>query len=90
LTLDPLVNVGAWKAPRAPDFERWNLLGGSQTVQSPLGNLEVFGDFGDRQDVRFRLGHWQKHPRLSKLANLGNILYWIRGMLNGSSDEESG
>lgn len=51
LLLDPAVDVGARKPPRPSNLEGGDLLGGSQPVDRPFGDLQVFRDLLNGEDL---------------------------------------
>jgi hypothetical protein len=55
LHLDPFPDVGIGKPPTPAHLEGRDLLGGSQTVNGPLGDLEVLGYVPNEEDFA---GHW--------------------------------
>ena len=48
---DPGINVHPSKAPGATDLERRDLLRRSQAIDRSLGDLQVFGDLLDGEDL---------------------------------------
>ncbi len=56
LAVDPLINGGVRKPPTPTDLKSWNLPRRRELVDGSLRDLQVLGDFGDRQDAAPALG----------------------------------